>query len=71
MHIVAVAIIGRANRYDRLQSRRASSRDLKGVESTPGDSHHSDRASAPGLRGKPRYDFERVILFLLRVLVRR
>src|SRR2546430_11666735 len=52
------------------ECRRAARRDLKSIKSAPGDSHHSDNAAAPGLRGQPRYNFDTIVLLLLCVLVR-
>jgi hypothetical protein len=69
MRIVRVAIVGRADGHDRFERRRAARRDLKSVEPTPGDSHHPDRAAAPGLGHQPRDHLHAIVLLLLSVLV--
>jgi hypothetical protein len=69
VHVVAVPVVGRADRHDRLQRRWTTSGDLECVEATPGDPHHSDCATAPGLRRQPRDDLQRVVLLLPGVLV--
>ncbi len=67
--VVGVAVVGRAERDDRLQGRRVEGRDLERVEAAPGDPHHPDRTRAPGLGGDPGDDLERVVLLLPGVLV--
>ncbi len=67
--VVGVAVVGRAERDDRLQRRRLQGRDLERVEAAPGDAHHADGARAPVLLGDPGDDLERVVLLLLGVLV--
>ncbi len=69
VRVVCVPIVGRANRYECLERRGTSCRNLQSVEPTPGNSHHPDRATAPGLRCKPRDHLHAVVLFLLGVLV--
>ena len=69
VHVVAIPVVGRADRDDRLQRRRAARRDLQRVEPAPGNAHHADGAIAPGLRRQPRDDLERVVLLLLGVLI--
>src|SRR4029079_13177103 len=69
VHIVAIAIVGGAERYDCLQRRRATCSALKSIEATPRNPHHPDRAAAPGLRGQPVDDFEAVALLLLGIFV--
>ena len=67
--VVGVAVVGRAQRDDRLQRRRPPRRDLERVEAAPADAHHADRAGAPGLRREPGDHLERVVLLLPGVLV--
>ena len=69
MDVVGVAIIGRAQRDDRLERRRAAGGDLQAVEAAPGDAHHADLAGAPGLLGEPGDDLEGVVLLLLGIFV--
>ena len=69
MHVVAITIVGRADRDDRLQCGRATRGDLQGVEPAPGDAHHANGATAPRLRRQPRDHLQRVVLLLLRVFV--
>jgi hypothetical protein len=69
VRIVGVAIVARADGDDRLECRRPARRNLKSIESAPGDSHHPDYAAAPGLRGQPRYHLHAIVLLLLCVLV--
>ena len=69
MHIVRVAIIGRADGHDGLEGGRAARRNLKSIEPAPGDSHHPDDAAAPGLRRQPRDHLQAIVLLLLCVLV--
>ena len=69
MHIVGVAVVRRADGYNCLECRRAARRNLKSIETTPGDSHHPDHAAAPGLRRQPRNHLHAVVLLLFCVLV--
>src|SRR5262245_37246444 len=69
MDIVRVSIVGRADGDDRLECRRAPRRNLKSVETTPGDSHHPDHATTPGLRCQPRNHLHAIVLLLLCVLI--
>ncbi len=69
VHVVAIAVVGRADRDDRLQRRRAARGDLQRVEPAPGDPHHADRAAAPRLRRQPRDHLQRVVLLLPGVFV--
>ena len=69
VRVVGVAIVGRADGDDRLQRRRTERRDLQPIEAAPGNSHHPDRAVAPGLRRQPGDHLHAVVLFLLGVLV--
>ena len=69
VHIVAITVVGRADRDDRLQCRWAAGGDLQCVEPSPGNPHHADGATAPGLRRQPRDHLERVVLFLLSVFI--
>ena len=69
MHVVAIAIVGRAQRDDRLERRRPARRDLQRVEATPRDAEHADCAAAPRLGRQPGDDLERVVLLLPAVLV--
>ena len=66
--VVRVAVVGRADGDHRLERWRSPRRDLEPVESTPGDSDHPDRAGAPGLRGDPVDDLQRVVLLLAKIL---
>ena len=67
--VVGVAVVGRAERDDRLERGRIEGGDLERVEAAPGDAHHADRAAAPALRRDPGDDLERVVQLLLGVLV--
>ena len=67
--VVGIAVVGRAERDDRLQRRRPPRRDLQRVEAAPGHAHHADRAAAPGLRREPGDHLERVVLLLLQIFV--
>ena len=69
VNVVLVAVIRGAQRHNGGQGRRAQSRDLQGVESTPRNAEHAHFAAAPRLRGQPRDDLERIVEFLGRVLV--
>ena len=66
--VVRVAVVGRADGDHRLERGRTPRRDLEPVEPAPGDSDHADRAGAPGLRGDPVDDFQRVVLLLAEIL---
>ena len=67
--VVGIAVVGRAQRDDRLQRLRGEGCDLERVEAAPGDAHHADRPRAPGLRGDPGDDLERVLVLLPGVFV--
>ncbi len=69
MHVVAIAVVGRAQRDDRLERRWPARRDLQRVEAAPRDAEHADHARAPWLGRQPGDDLERVVLLLLAVLV--
>ena len=69
MRVIGVPIVGRTNGYDRFECRRTARRDLKSIEPTPGNSHHSNGAIAPGLRCQPSDHLHAIVLFLLGVLV--
>ncbi len=69
VHVVGVAIVGRADRDDGLERRRPARRNLQPVEAAPRDPHHADRAAAPGLGGQPGDDLDGVVLLLPGVLV--
>src|SRR5262249_50661242 len=69
MHIVGVPVVGRADGYDCLECRGTARRNLKSIETTPGDSHHPDHATAPGLRRQPRDHLHAIVLLLFCVLV--
>ncbi len=69
VHVIAIAVIGRAQGDDRLERRRPSRGDLQRVEPAPGNAHHADRARTPCLARDPGDDFERVVLLLRRVFV--
>ena len=69
VHVVGVAIVGRADRDDGLERRRPARRNLQPVEAAPRDPHHADRAAAPRLRGEPGDDLKGVVLLLPGVLV--
>src|SRR3954468_7243882 len=69
VHVVAIPIVGRADRDDRLQRRWAARGNLQCVESTPGDPHHADDTTAPMLCCDPCDDFQSVVLLLLGVLI--
>ena len=69
MCIVGVAVVGRADGHDCLECRRAACRNLKCIEAAPGDAHHSDYATAPGLRCQPRNHLHAIVLLLSCVLV--
>ena len=62
--VVGVAVVGRAQRDDRLQRRRAVGGDLQRVEPAPRDADHADRAGAPRLLGDPGDHLARVGLLL-------
>ena len=53
---------------DRLQLRRPPRGDLQAVEAAPGNADDADGAGAPGLRGDPVQDLQRVVLLLLQIL---
>src|SRR5256885_16794567 len=69
MHIVSIPVVSRADGYDCLECRGAPRRNLKSIEAAPGDSHHPDNATAPGLRRQPRDHLHAIVLLLLCVLV--
>jgi hypothetical protein len=69
VHIVGVAIVGRAQRHDGLERRRLQGRDLQGVEAAPGDAEHADRAAAPWLAGEPGNHLQRIVELGLAVFV--
>jgi len=69
MHIVGVPVVSRADGYDRLECRRAAPPNLKSIEAAPGDSHHPDNATAPGLRRQPGYHFHAIVLLLFCIFV--
>jgi hypothetical protein len=69
MHIIGIPVVGRADGYDCLEGRRAARRNLKSIETTPGNSHHPDHAAAPGLRCQPRNHLHAIVLLLFCVLV--
>src|SRR6185437_7779747 len=71
VRIIGVAVVRRAVSDDRLQRRRAASRNLKGAESAPGEALHSHRAAAPRLGGDPFDHLDAVILLLLHILIER
>ena len=54
VHVVGVAVVGRAEGDDRLQRRRPAGGDLQAVEPAPRDADHADLAAAPRLLGEPR-----------------
>src|ERR1700683_147071 len=69
VRVVRVAIVSRTNGNDCFERRGTARRDLKSIEPAPGDSHHSNGAIAPGLRGQPGDQLHAIVLFLLGVLV--
>ena len=69
VHVVGVAIVGRAQRHDGLERRRLQGRDLQGVEAAPGDAEHADRAAAPRLAGEPGDHLQRIVELGLAVFV--
>ena len=69
MRVVGVPIVGRTNGYDRFECRRTARRNLNTIEPTPGNSHHPNRAIAPGLCRQPSDHLHAIVLFLLGVLV--
>src|SRR3984885_3791834 len=69
MRVVGISIVGRTNGYDGFECWRTARRDLKSIEPTPGDSHHSNGAIAPRLCRQPSDELHAIVLFLLGVLV--
>ncbi len=69
MDVVGVAVVGGAQRDDRLERGRTSCRHLQPVETAPGNSHHADRAVAPALCREPGDHLEAVVLLLLQILI--
>src|SRR5262249_59605958 len=69
MRVVSVPIVGGTNGDDCFESRRATRRNLKSVDPAPGNSHHPNRAIAPGLSCQPSDYLHAIVLFLLGVLV--
>ena len=69
MDVVGVAVVGRAQRDDCIEPRRAQRRHLQGVEAAPRDTHHADLSGAPELRNQPGDHVAGVVHFLLRVFV--
>ncbi len=69
VHVVGVAVVGRAERDDRLQRRRPVRRDLQAVEPAPRDADHAHRAGAPRLGCDPLDHLAAVGLLLRQVLV--
>ena len=67
--VVAVAVVGGAQRDDGLQPGRAQGSHLQAVEAAPRNTHHADPPGAPGLPHQPRDHVHRVVQFLLRVFV--
>ncbi len=68
--VVRIAVVGGAERHDRLEARRAERGELERVEATPGDPPHANASVAPRLRAEPGNHLEAVRVLLLRVLVR-
>ncbi len=56
VHVVGIAVVGRAHGEDRLERRRAQRRDLQRVEAAPRLAHEPDRAGAPALPRDPGDD---------------
>jgi hypothetical protein len=69
VHVVGIAVVGRAIGDDGLERRGPAGRDLERVEAAPGDAHHADGAAAPGLLREPGDRLDRVVLFLLQIFV--
>ena len=56
VHVFFKEIFGGADRYNRLQGRRVSHRQLQGIESAPGNAEHPDVAIRPRLPCQPSDD---------------
>src|ERR1700722_16124861 len=69
--VIGVPIVGRTNGDDGFEGRGTARRNLKPLEPPPGNSHHPNRAIAPGLRCQPGDQLHAIVLFLLGVLVRQ
>ena len=69
MHVVGIAVVGRADGDDGLEGRRPARGDLQPVEAAPGDSNHPDLAVAPCLRREPGDGLDGVVLLLLGIFV--
>ncbi len=67
----AVPVVGRLDRHDRPQVRRAQLGDLDRGEAAVRDAPHPDRARAPRLGGQPFDGIEAVARLVLGVLVER
>ncbi len=69
--VVGVATVGRVDRDDRLQGRRAERGDLEGVEARVGGAVHPHVPVRPVLRGQPGDRLDVVLELARRVLVHR
>src|SRR5215471_7452635 len=69
MAVIGVTVVRGSNRDNRLEFRRSSRGDLKGVKAAPRNSHHANIAGTPGLVGDPRQHLDAVILLFLRIFV--
>src|SRR5262249_59871232 len=69
MRVIGIPVIRRAECDDRLQGAGSAGSNLQRIKAAPRDPEHADGAIAPGLRDKPGDDGERILLFLLGVLV--
>jgi hypothetical protein len=69
VRVFGVPIVARTDGHDCFECRGPARRNLKSVEPAPGNSHHPDRAIAPGLSCQPSDHLHAVLLFLLGVLI--
>ena len=69
MRVVGVAVVGGAQRDDRLQCRGRARGDLQRIEPAPGNAEHPDGAAAPRLGGEPLDHLDRVVVLGLGVFV--
>src|SRR5271156_5842487 len=71
MNVVVEKLFGGANGDDGFQRGRMKARELDGIESAPGNSHHANAASGPRLLREPVDNFESIVLLLIGIFAIR